>query len=519
MGAGLLLVMVATLAGSGSYGLYSYRALVKSLSGRSTELPLAAELSQQVSDLRVTLSSVRTGRDLPVGVQDVPLDNQLLRERFRMNLQAFKETLDRYRGQIDQIEDRPDSKIGDDREERATLAKIEGVLAQISRIDVSQDWVLDEVKVSDLATEVDELHLLAAELPSHLRRRLQVLSSDVRLDYRTAIIVTWVTSIAALATFVILLRLFYGWIFCPLRQLIDGSRQVAAGRFSHRIRLDSHDEMAELADAMNHMTERFQSIRDDLDRQVRERTKQVVRSERLAGVGFLAAGVAHEINNPLASIAICAESLHRRVDDVLPGAGDEQEEIRSYLQMIQQEAFRCKEITEKLLDFSRMGDVRRQRIELRELVSGVIDMVGHMGRYQEKSVELATHMPVFAEVNAQELKQVVLNLITNGLDSLEPGGKVTVEVVEDGNQAELIFRDNGCGMTDEVLEHLFEPFFTRRRGGQGTGLGLSISYRIIADHHGQIEATSDGPGQGAQFIVTLPLSEKHTIDRREYQAA
>ena len=95
--------------------------------------------------------------------------------------------------------------------------------------------------------------------------------------------------------------------------LIAGSRRVAAGEFGYRIRLDTDDEMAELAEAMNDMTARFQAIRDDLDRQVQERTKQVVRSEQLASVGFLAAGVAHEINNPLASIALCAESLEGRV--------------------------------------------------------------------------------------------------------------------------------------------------------------------------------------------------------------
>ncbi len=108
------------------------------------------------------------------------------------------------------------------------------------------------------------------------------------------------------------MRLSYRWIFRPLRMLIAGSRRVAAGEFGYRIRLDTDDEMAELAKALNDMTARFQEIRDDLDRQVQERTKQVVRSEQLASVGFLAAGVAHEINNPLASIAMCAESLEGR---------------------------------------------------------------------------------------------------------------------------------------------------------------------------------------------------------------
>ena len=137
-----------------------------------------------------------------------------------------------------------------------------------------------------------------------------------------------------------------------------GSREVAAGKFDHRIRLDSDDEMRELAEAMNAMTARFQEIRDDLDRQVRERTKQVVRSEQLASVGFLAAGVAHEINNPLAAIALGSESLERRLAELLDDVDDshaaDRDVVRSYLEMIQKEAFRCKQITEKLLDFSRM---------------------------------------------------------------------------------------------------------------------------------------------------------------------
>ena len=286
---------------------------------------------------------------------------------------------------------------------------------------------------------------------------------------------------------------------------------MAAGNFHYRIALNTSDEMAELAEALNDMTSRFRDIRDDLDRQVQERTKQVVRNEQLASVGFLAAGVAHEINNPLASIALGAESLEGRLRELLDGnqtALDAEEctVVGKYLRMIQSEAFRCKGITEKLLDFSRMGEVKRAPTDLRELVEGVIEMIGHLGKYQEKKVEFSYGPSVTAAVNSQEIKQVVLNLLTNALDSLDPGGKVAVELSTRNGQAELVFTDNGCGMTAEVLEHLFEPFFTRRRNGQGTGLGLSITYRIVADHEGTIAVHSDGPGCGSQFRVRLPLT-------------
>ena len=118
-------------------------------------------------------------------------------------------------------------------------------------------------------------------------------------------------------------------------------------------------------------------------------------------------------------------------------------------------------------------------------------------------------------MNAQELKQVLLNLVTNGLDSLEPGRVVTVELGRTATHAQIIVRDNGCGMTPEVLKHLFEPFFTRRRDGQGTGLGLSITYRIVEEHGGRIEATSAGPGRGSQFRVTLPLVQSQHHEKRQ----
>jgi signal transduction histidine kinase len=166
-----------------------------------------------------------------------------------------------------------------------------------------------------------------------------------------------------------------------------------------------------------------------------------------------------------------------------------------------------------------MGDVNRQSTDLRELIQGVIDMVGHLGRYHDKRLELMPGDPLIAPVNSQELKQVVLNLITNGLDSLSPGGLLSIELNRTRDAAEIVFTDDGCGMSEEVLKHLFEPFFTRKRSGQGTGLGLSITYRIVADHGGQIDVHSDGPGRGSRFRVSLPLAEKQKERDHRYQAA
>lgn len=518
VGLGLLLVIVVTLSWGGIHGLYAYRSLVRSLSRRVSELPLANEFAQSVGNLRVALSQTRTLRDLhTAGRDDSLLGVQLARAEFHTCLSDVEDDLERYR---QRLADNPDriGRISDSSAEWITFGQIQDSLLRIRAANQDKDWLLNEVQVGRLTLELNRLQKLSAELPSHLHRNIREFTEDSKVQYRTLIVLAWITSVTTGLMVALLLILFYQWIFRPLRVLIQGSRKVAAGMFQYRIRLDTQDEMSELANAMNDMTARFQAIRDDLDRQVQERTRQVVRSEQLASVGFLAAGVAHEINNPLASIAMCAESLEGRLQSSLQ-LGEEQSVVGDYLRMIQTEAFRCKEITEKLLDFSRLGEVKRAPADLRELVQGVIDMIGHLDTYHERHVEFHAGQPVVVNVNPQEIKQVVLNLLTNALDSLDPGGTVSVQVREVGSEAELTFTDNGCGMTHEVLEHLFKPFFTRRRGGQGTGLGLSIVDRIVADHEGAIEAHSDGPGRGSRFRVRLPLV--HSIEEKEhrYQAA
>ncbi len=508
LGLGLLVLVVAILSSAGLMATYAYRNLVNSLSWRVSELPLAAELSGHVANLRITIGELRglrvdtfadTHQDL------VPLRVRIARDQFLAQLDEVDQTLVRYRTQLSG-EAAAEPRISDHQPEWETVRKIETQLERIRTANRDEDWMLDNVRIGWLDEELLRLQVLASELPSHLHAKLAGLSHEVRGKYAALLVSEWAAALSAVLIFLLFMRLSYRWIFRPLRILIGGSRRVAAGEFGHRIHLDTGDEMAELAKAMNDMTARFQEIRDDLDRQVQLRTKQVVRSEQLASVGFLAAGVAHEINNPLASIAMGAESLEGRFSEILDPNDPQQAIAANYLRMIQTEAFRCKGITEKLLDFSRIGPGRRENTDLGELVAGVIEMIGHLGKYQRKRVEFTPGEPVVVEVNPQELKQVVLNLLTNALDSLDDGGAVRVELTADDGHAVLRVADNGCGMTPDVLEHLFEPFFTRRRDGQGIGLGLSITYRIVADHGGDIEAASDGAGRGSTFRVRLPLA-------------
>jgi signal transduction histidine kinase len=308
----------------------------------------------------------------------------------------------------------------------------------------------------------------------------------------------------------------------PFRTLLDGSRLVAGGQFDHRIDLGTGDELSELADAMNEMTDRFQgalsrvnSLCDDLDRQVHARTREVIQNEQLASVGFLAAGVAHEINNPLTTVAWSAESLEAQVAEIALLRSSDRivddelcEALTTNLRRIEEEAYRCKGITEKLLDFSRLSEVRRASTDLVELVEDVVAMVGKVGSYRCKTLRAHVENPVVADVNPQEIRQVVLNLVTNALESVDPEGSVDVHVSADDTYASVVVKDDGCGMSNDVLRHLFEPFFTRRRDGTGTGLGLSITYRIVSQHGGSLIAKSDGEGCGSSMEMLLPITSE-----------
>ncbi|GIW94251.1 MAG: ATPase [Pirellulaceae bacterium] len=508
----MLATIVALLAFAAFSGAYGYRQLVRSISHRAAEIPQAGELMRHVDGMRFLLSQ---SASMPRWTDDVAYD-LLMREQFRDHLRDARHCLEQYRQLLNSLEP-TDSRIGDLRQEFAILERIESGLKRIEQQDGDDQWLLRrQAHVEALGPTVEDVAEAVRRLQGHLYTRLRDLQTTVRGQYRTWIILCWIASLAAAFLLVAMLWWVQRWVFRPLAILIHGSRRVAAGDFSHRIQVATEDEMAELAAALNAMTERFVEIRDDLHRQVRERTKEVVRSEQLASVGFLAAGVAHEINNPIGAIALAADGLEARFEEWLArGAVKLSEEeaatARRYLKLIQEEAFRCKEITEGLLDFSRLGHVERQPTDLSAIVRGVVEMVQHLGKYRAKNIQCRCTAQSRCLANPQELKQVVLNLLTNALDAVDEQGTVWVEVRDAGAVVELIVSDNGCGMTEEVLEHLFEPFFTRRRDGQGTGLGLSITYRIIQDHGGQITAHSDGPGKGSRFVVTLPKVQHETF--------
>ena len=359
---------------------------------------------------------------------------------------------------------------------------------------------------------IDRIFHRVMQIPHKLYGDVYEITKNSRGHYERSRVIVWLAALAVMATLVGLALLFNRWVLDPIRLLQRGVRRVARGSFDYAIEINTGDEMQALAEAFNDMTARLRVTYNDLENQVRERSRQLVRSERLAGVGFLAAGVAHEINNPLASIAFCSEALENRLAPLL-AAGDvaDAKVVQNYLRMIQEEAFRCKSITEKLLDFSRCGEIQRERTDLAGLIQGVVEMVRHMGKYRQKKIVFLPREAVLAHVDGQEIKQVVLNLVVNALDCMAEHGTLKVDLRHAEGMAEMVFADDGCGMEPDVLENIFEPFFTRRRVGKGTGLGLSITHRIVSQHHGEIHASSPGDGQGATFSVRLPVHARESV--------
>ncbi|RMG07078.1 MAG: hypothetical protein D6731_24425 [Planctomycetota bacterium] len=249
---------------------------------------------------------------------------------------------------------------------------------------------------------------------------------------------------------------------------------------------------------------RLAALSADLERQVEDRTKRLLRAETLASVGTLSAGVAHEVNNPVASIASCAEGLLRRArnSESLRGHPDFAD-FPEYLEIIRSEAFRVKEITRNLLDFSRRGNAgRREPVDLAALLRATERLLAH--RLEKQRKRLVLRLPegrASVQGDGAGLRQVVLNLSVNAMDAAREEVVWSLERTEGG--VRLVCEDDGPGFDEDALAHALEPFYTQKGTGEGTGLGLSIAYGIVRDHGGRLEVANRVQG-GARVTVDLP---------------
>jgi two-component system, NtrC family, sensor kinase len=496
LGLALVAGSILLLAGGTSYGLYTYYISNKINEKKLTELETAN---------RGIITSINN-------LEPIPVDDH---PSYLWNIAVIRGMLDEYQAANQRTVDAGhDPDKGEEERELITKMKLqlntlEDAVKQLQAggINVTKQ----EKKVRDTLREL-------RHTAEHLRLAIV---NDIQVNGRHSAAAVqqsvWLVGFSLIWSILLVLTMLYYfrvWMFKPIRELQFGVQRVHAGNFSQPITLTSDDELQELADEFNTMVARLHAVYADLARQVNERSRQLVRSERMVSVGFLAAGVAHEINNPLASILFCSEALERRLQEVLsvmaktsPGnvLPADAEVLVRYLKMVQQEALRCKDITQKLLDFSRTGERRKESSDITGLIRGVLEVAKHLPSSRGKTVTFEPGAYVVAPVNTQDLKSVILNLVVNALDSMEDGGRLEITLGTSAGYAEMVFTDTGCGMTPDVLQNIFEPFFTKSRTGKGTGLGLFISHQIVDQHGGTITATSIGPGRGSTFTVRIPL--------------
>ena len=309
----------------------------------------------------------------------------------------------------------------------------------------------------------------------------------------------------------------YGWrlisrvIVTPLREILEATIRIAEGDLSHRISLDADNELGLLAGAFNKMSDRLEQNRWDLLSNLEEmkrlnehlaRTqRELLSTEKLASIGRLAAGVAHEIGNPLAAIAGYLEIISRR--------SYLEAKDREIVDRIQDEVKRIHEIIKELLDYSRPQDESLAKLDLIESIKSSLTLLSAQKGFERIELHTQLDSPALVRANRSSMAQLIMNLVMNAVQSMPGGGELRISTRPaemDGKKGvELILEDTGAGIAPENLDRIFDPFFTTKQPGQGTGLGLSICLRIVENNSGKISVSSE-PGKGTAFRVWLPAA-------------
>jgi len=300
----------------------------------------------------------------------------------------------------------------------------------------------------------------------------------------------------------------------PVRELVKGTKKIAEGDLSNGIFIKTEDEIGQLASAFTQMTldlkkadEKLVEWGKTLEQKVQQRTEelrktenQLMQSDKVASLGKLAAGVAHEINSPLTGILTYSSLLLKAKKE-----GDPEKED---LEVIVNETNRCKKIIKGLLDFARQSEPQKVLSHINEVIDKSIDLVSHQAGLQNIKIEkkIKPDLPK-TMIDVGQIQQVFINILLNAIEAMPQGGILTVSSGIEGQMATVRFTDTGIGIPKEVLPKILDPFFTTKKQGKGTGLGLSVSYGIIERHRGKLEVKSK-VGKGTTFTVKLPIEER-----------
>ena len=335
------------------------------------------------------------------------------------------------------------------------------------------------------------------------------------IDLRNRVMATF-AGLAGLCTLFLLALLAFvaRQITRPLGVMVEATDRIARGDLGYHVEIGGRDEIGQLAQAFNGMTQDLRNARDDLTqwgrtlelrveertRQLREAQDQLIQSEKLASLGKMAAGVAHEINNPLTSILLNTHLL-------LEESGDS-EEAREPLTLIADEAARCAHIVSGLLDFARQTPAMTVLADINEIIDRTVQLHEKQAAVRNIRIEkrLDRSLPPIT-VDKNKIQQVFSNLTINACEAMPDGGDLTItsRLRRDGTRIEIVFADTGVGIPRENIPKLFDPFFTTK--SFGTGLGLAVSYGIVRQRGGTIDVQSEA-GRGSTFLVSIPLEDE-----------
>ncbi|QQS41787.1 MAG: HAMP domain-containing protein [Acidobacteriota bacterium] len=301
--------------------------------------------------------------------------------------------------------------------------------------------------------------------------------------------------ISALVPNLLLVLLIVRSISRPLQRLTVAAVKVTDGEYGTEADLrKSNDEIGLLAESFNEMSRKMLSDIEEL----RKLNEQLIRTEKLAALGTLSAGVAHEVNNPLASISSLIQMIERN--------GGIDEATSEKLGLIQTQILRIKSVTKDMMDFARARPAARALIDVNDVVQTGLRLAGFDKQFQK--LDISTFLdPALPKIMADsdQLQQVFLNLLLNARDAMPDGGRLSVQSRKAGGNVEVSIGDSGPGIGKDDLKKIFDPFYTTKSSGRGTGLGLAVCYGIVTAHGGSIEA--DSSSEGTRFAVTLPIGE------------
>ena len=398
-------------------------------------------------------------------------EKNVMLDKNRESYTAFKKTYD-----------------GSSLRSRAEVAQYEVLVIRLSRL-----YELEK-------TSIEKMRLTARDIQSFTQNLSKKERTTIATTIRMSIILQFLALGLVVVVGIIINVKLATSIAMPIRNLERITKKISRGDFSESIEVHGHDEIASLAEAFNQMEDKLDHAMTSLEeiiKKLQEKQAQLVEAEKLALVGKLAAGIAHEINNPLTSVLTFSNLMLEQCPPSDPR--------HDKLKLMARETERARNIVRQLLNFGRETVIKPIKINVNQPVNEIAESLVAQEAFKgiELSMQLGADLPeVYAD--PAQIGQVVLNILLNAIHSITPPGTIEVSTRLNGKQVEIRFADTGKGIAEDHLHKIFDPFFTTKDASKGTGLGLAVSYGIIKKHGGDIEVASI-VDKGTTFTVRLPI--------------